>query len=409
MTQELTHLFIFKNLTEDDVIKAYKKCGDNADSCYDLSHMLIQKAEKFGLSGNLLSAYIIYLLSEGNNIAAVNIRRCGQAGRSITALLKLDMEKIFPLLDANIKIQAADEVQGIIFNYQPARSCSAEAYRELVRVMYGAQSAEQAADLLLAHYKKFGSGMLSHYRAFYWLQDKGIRGIEYFEKIRMADLIGYEKQKKILTDNTLAFLTGRPANNILLVGARGTGKSSGVKALANEYYQKGLRLMQITRDQLREIPAIMQCLRKMAGYKFIVFLDDLSFNEGEFDYKYLKSAIEGGVSSIPPNVLLYATSNRRHLIRETWNDREDTQEELYRNDSVNESISLSDRFGLIINYDAPNQNEYLAIIDHYLQQNGVKLSGEELRIAGLRWEMEHSGRSGRVARQFVNWYLGQRR
>ena len=165
-----------------------------------------------------------------------------------------------------------------------------------------------------------------------------------------------------------------------------------------------LRLLQITKRQLQKLPDIMDMLRNHINRKFIIFLDDLSFEDSDAAFKEVKSAIEGGVSSCPPNVCIYATSNRRHLIRETWHDRE--QDELYHDDSANETISLSDRFGLIIHYHTPNQSEYLAIIDHLLRQNGIELTPEELHIAGLRWEMTHSGRSGRTAKQFATHYLG---
>ena len=227
--------------------------------------------------------------------------------------------------------------------------------------------------------------------------------------MRLSDIIGYERQKQQLVDNTQAFLAGKPANNVLMVGARGTGKSSSVKALANEYYGEGLRLLQITKPQLVELPRIMEALRKFASKRFIIFLDDLSFEEFEIEYKYLKSAIEGGVEGRPENVLIYATSNRRHLIKETWKDRSDEQDELYRSDSINETISLSDRFGLVITFFSPDQAQYLAIIEHYLKKEGISLEPEELRILGHRWELEHSGRSGRTAQQFVNYYLGQKK
>ena len=181
-----------------------------------------------------------------------------------------------------------------------------------------------------------------------------------------------------------------------------------MKALVNEYYSRGLRLLQITKTQLKYLPEIMDALRKFASKRFIIFLDDISFEESESEYKYLKSAIEGGVASRPENVLIYATSNRRHLIRETWRDRAEQQDELYRDDSVNETISLSDRFGLIIHYYSPTQEEYLEIIKYMLGKQGIELDGEALRIEGLRWEMTHSGRNGRTAQQFVNYYLGQR-
>ena len=213
--------------------------------------------------------------------------------------------------------------------------------------------------------------------------------------------------KEQLIDNTEAFVQRKPANNVLLVGARGTGKSSAVKALANVYYSRGLRILQLTKPQLSHLPDIMDALRYFASKRFIIFLDDLSFEESDAEYKYLKSAIEGGVESRPENVLIYATSNRRHLIRESWRDRSESQDDVYRDDSMNETISLSDRFGLIIQYYTPDQKEYLAIIDHRLRKAGIHLTPEELRIAGVRWEMTHSGRSGRTAQQFVAHYLGQ--
>ena len=203
-------------------------------------------------------------------------------------------------------------------------------------------------------------------------------------------------------------MEGKPANNVLLTGARGTGKSTGVKALASMFSDDGLRLIQITRDQLELVAPVLEKLNEIRSKKFILFFDDLSFDEGENSYKYLKSAIDGSVTPQPDNVLIYATSNRRHLLKETWGDRgsNDLEAEVYRQDSTNESISLSDRFGLILHYSTPTQDEYLQMIDHELQKAGVQMDPEELRLEGLQWEMEHSGRNGRIANQFVKWYLG---
>lgn len=152
----------------------------------------------------------------------------------------------------------------------------------------------------------------------------------------------------------------------------------------------------------------METLCAIRSKKFILFFDDLSFDEDEKEYKYLKSAIDGGVSPQPKNVVMYATSNRRHLLKETWKDRNDEMDEVYRDDSTNESISLSDRFGLIIHYGTPTQDEYLAIIDHELQKHGISIPKDKLRVLGVRWEMEHSGRNGRIAQQFVKWYVGNK-
>ena len=408
MDVNLTQLITFPSFRKNKIIRLYSNAVSdpyNITLQHSFLSALVQQSEQLGLSGQLFSAYIIYLLSEGNNLAAASIRQGKFPDKSLQKLLKIDMEVIYPYL--KIDLLGDNKIIDIVNAYSPVKTCSNELYALLSQALSQTQSAEEATLCLLDHYKKFGSGKMAHYRAFYWNNNSGLNGIKYFESIKMSDLIGYDRQKQTLIDNTIAFIKNKPANNVLLVGARGTGKSSGVKALINEYYEKGLRLLQITRDQIKLLPDIMEHLRQLAGYKFVVFLDDLSFNETETEYKYLKSVIEGGISSIPSNVVLYATSNRRHLIKETWNDREDTQDELYRNDSVNESISLSDRFGIIIVYDAPNQDEYLQIIDSYLQKTGIKLDNKQLRIEGLRWELTHSGRSGRVARQFVNWYLGQ--
>lgn len=404
---KMSNLLIFHDIMEDNVIRKYNEAIiKKSEECWQEFHYeIIKKAEKIGLSGNVFSSYIVYLLAKGNNIVADNIQHNAVVGNSLSILLEDEMQRIMPYIES--MLPADKKINTVLNDYIPGQKCSMEGYNELIAKLAAVNSAQEAAQTLIAHYKKYGSGQMVHYRAFCWSNDNKLKGINHFEKIRMTDLIGYAKQKKQLVDNTLTFIEGKPYNNILLVGSRGTGKSSGVKALANEYYKKGLRLLQITKDQIKLLPDIMEHLRSLAGYKFIIFLDDLSFDQEERDYKYLKSVIEGGVASRPENVVLYATSNRRHLIKETWNDREDTQEELYRNDSVNESISLSDRFGIIINYDAPNQDEYLAIIDSYLQKEGISLSAEQLRVEGLRWELTHSGRNGRVAKQFVNWYLGQ--
>ena len=293
----------------------------------------------------------------------------------------------------------------LLDHYEPTQNIYDKTEDFLIPWIEAAQSSRDYAEALLTFYARYGYGDLASYVVFHWDDTAGrIRGVEHFERTQMKNLIGYQRQKEQLIQNTRAFVQGKPANHVLLVGARGTGKSSAVKALVTEYEDNGLRLVQVMKEQLRKLPEIMDTLRNYAGRKFILFLDDISFEDSDAEFKAVKSAIEGGVSSCPPNVRLYATSNRRHLVRETWRDRE--QDELYRDDSINETVSLSDRFGLVVHYHTPDQDEYLAIIDHMLAQKGVHLSPEELRIAGLRWEMTHSGRSGRTAQQFVAHYLG---
>lgn len=391
----LQSLIVCRHLLDEEIF------GGTADR-FEISARLIKKAENLGLSGNLYRSYLIYLLAHEPNLVATSIEmHGGTIGESLREVFKHDIEILLPILRGELFGDLK-----ILNIYKPTVENKNEAYNELIRRLERVNDAAEITYTFIEHYKRYGYGDIATYRAFRW--DGKLIGVRHFEKIQLDDLIGYAHQKELLTGNTSAFVGGKPANNVLLVGARGTGKSSSVKALVNEYYSKGLRLLQITKPQLKFLPEIMDTLRKFLSKRFIIFLDDLSFDESETEYKYLKSAIEGGVESRPENVLIYATSNRRHLIRETWRDRSEEQEELYREDSANETISLSDRFGLIVHYYAPTQAEYLEIIRSMLKRQGVELDEELLRLEGLRWEMSHSGRNGRTAQQFVNYYLGQR-
>ncbi len=370
-----------------------------------LADLLIQQAEKLGISGDLLPAYIIHCLVDGENTAARTVEATGTYGDGLVEAMEHDMKVLLPYIMAR-----TSEFTKLDFTdwYEPAKKANNKIEKELQRKMLRIKT-ERAAKALLELYRQRGSGMLARYTAFRIGQDGALIGIDDFPVFAWDDLLGYEEQKSKLLTNTLNFIEGRPANNVLLTGARGTGKSTGVKALAAMFSDDGLRLIQITREQLDLVAPVLEKLSQIRSKKFILFFDDLSFDEGESSYKYLKSAIDGSETPQPENVLIYATSNRRHLLKETWADRSGNniiEEEVYRQDSTNESISLSDRFGLILHYSTPTQQEYLEMIDHELQKAGVQLDPEELHLQGLQWEMEHSGRNGRIANQFVKWYLG---
>lgn len=394
---DLQNLIVCRNLLDDEIF-------DSSTEKMKIAAKLIERAEYLGLSGNLYRSYLIYALAHEPNLISKTVEmHGGKIGAGLRDAFKHDVEILFRAFEGG-----GDFDLKILKNYRPTEKNKIEALAELESRLENLRDAEKIVETFIEHYKKFGYGDIAAYRAFRWdSENKNLVGIKHFEKIRLDDLVGYVHQKELLTKNTVAFIEHKPANNVLLVGARGTGKSSGVKALVNEYYARGLRLLQITKPQLKKLPEIMDALRNFSSKRFIIFLDDLSFEESESEYKYLKSSIEGGVESRPENVLIYATSNRRHLIRETWRDRAEGQDELYRDDSVNETISLSDRFGLIVHYYAPTQAEYLEIIRHMLKKKNIALDDETLRIEGLRWEMSHSGRNGRTAQQFVNYYLGQ--
>lgn len=372
----------------------------------EVAALLIQQAEKLGISGNLLPAYIVHLLAEGGNIAARTIEAVGSYGKGLLDSLGDDMILLLPYLKVKTTVVIGRD-NPFLNNYHPAKKEQNLFETNLLQRLVEMKTITSAARHLLRHYEKWGSGMMARYTAFRIGAGGTLIGIADFPVFNWDDLLGYEDQKYKLLTNTQNFMEGRPANNVLLTGARGTGKSTGVKALAAMFAADGLRLIQIGRDQLELVAPVLEKLNEIRSKKFILFFDDLSFDEGESGYKYLKSAIDGSVTAQPDNVLIYATSNRRHLLKETWSDRNDALEaEVYRQDSANESISLSDRFGLILHYSTPSQEEYLQIIDHELRKAGVNLSKEELRLEGIRWEMEHSGRNGRIANQFVKWYLG---
>ena len=255
-------------------------------------------------------------------------------------------------------------------------------------------------------YKDYGVGMFGLNKAFR-IKEKDGGDVEFvainnMDKVMLDDLIGYEIQKKKLVDNTKAFVEGRAANNVLLFGDSGTGKSTSIKAIVNEFYQDGLRMIEIYRHQFKDLSALIARL-KLRSHRFIIYMDDLSFEDFETDYKFLKAVIEGGVETRPENILIYATSNRRHLIRETWSDRSDMNEdELHHSDTVQEKLSLVARFGLSICYERPNQKNYMKIVCELARRYPeITLSEEELIAEARKWELSHGGMSGRAAQQLI--------
>jgi hypothetical protein len=256
---------------------------------------------------------------------------------------------------------------------------------------------EGRARRLAEYYRKNGCGLFARRRAFFW-RDGTLRPVAHPDPVRLADLSGYEIQRRMAVENTAAFLRGLPANNCLLYGDRGTGKSSTVKALLNEYYPQGLRMIQMPKEALSGFPALAG---RLAGLplKFIIFIDDLTFTHDDASYAPLKAVLEGGLASRPENTLVYATSNRRHLVRETFSDREG--DEIHRNDTIQENLSLADRFGLSICFSLPDKKEYLAIVRSLAQRRGLRIEPEQLEAGAERWAIARGGRSPRCAVQYI--------
>lgn len=262
---------------------------------------------------------------------------------------------------------------------------------------------------LAGWYASTGVGIYGQYQAFRWVRQGAqgeLQGISTPDPIRLQELIGYQSERAQLIQNTEQFLQGYPANNVLLYGDRGTGKSSTVKALLNEYGQRGLRLIEVSKHHLTDFPELFSMLRNRRQ-KFILFVDDLSFEDNEVSYKDLKAILEGGLEARPDNVLIYATSNRRHLVKERFADRQFTDDEVRKSDTLQEKLSLSDRFGITVIFPSPDQEGYLAIVEGLARQRGLSIHPDDLRQMALQWELWHNGRSGRTARQFIDHLTGE--
>ena len=285
------------------------------------------------------------------------------------------------------------------------------------------------------HIARAGSGLLGRYRAFRWVHGEhdtrsplclpldfgALWAIPHPDPTRFDDLVGYAPQRRLLLQNTEHFLAGAPANNVLLYGDRGTGKSASIKALLNAYGDRGLRLIEIAKTDLADLPHLLAALRSRRE-RFIIFVDDLSFEHHETHYKDLKVLLEGSLEARPPNVALYATSNRRHLVQERFSDRGspramvgaggpglfgDGADEIHAQDTLQEKLSMSDRFGLALTYTTPLQAEYLEIVETLAARAGLTIPQETLRQRALAWATQHNGRSGRAARQLIDFLSGE--
>lgn len=264
-----------------------------------------------------------------------------------------------------------------------------------------------AIEDLAAYYREYGTGLFAEYRALRW-QSGQLVGIPHPDPVRLHQLFGYESQQDTLLKNTKFLLEGYPALHVLLYGSRGSGKSSLVKGLLNEYADRHLRLIEVGKSDLKDLPTIVERLRGVPK-KFIIFVDDLSFEEDDDAFKALKVVLEGNVTARPQNVVVYATTNRRHLVREFFEDRPRPKdnEELHAWDTVQEKLSFSDRFGLTLTFEPADQKTYLTIVRNIALQAGIALTQEDLEFRALQWATRHNGRSGRTARQFVDFLTAE--
>ena len=251
---------------------------------------------------------------------------------------------------------------------------------------------------------KYGYGIYAKNRMFYIDEQGNIVPVLHPDKTELSNLVDYERERNIIIDNTKALLQGKPAANILLTGDAGTGKSSTVKAVANALWEEGLRIIEIRKDQLRSIPKVLDELSSNP-LKFVLFIDDLSFLKDDDNFNALKAVLEGSVTAKSNNVVIYATSNRRHIIKEKFSDREG--DDVHRNDTMQELVSLSERFGVHVTFSKPNKETFLHIVHHLAEENGIEIPKDEIELLAERYALERGGRSARLAKQFIDGLLSK--
>ena len=382
-------------------------------------HQLVEMAGTYGFAGNLWHDYLTYLLVNHENAFSTACEIVGPVEGTINAFAMHDfeifkqlydfdlkeLEKIYPSVDSSLITDYQNINEGSkVFNKRIRdRICT------LAQKLAKAESTEEFMDDMVQFYKEFGVGKLGLHKAFRidgTVTPARIVPITNIAHVHLDDLVGYEIAKKKLIDNTEAFVQGRPAKNCLLFGDAGTGKSSSIKGILNQYYDQGLRIIEAYKHQFKDLNDIIAQV-KNRNYKFIIYMDDLSFEEFEIEYKYLKAVIEGGLEKKPDNILIYATSNRRHLVREKFSDKEERRDDLHSSDTVQEKLSLVARFGVSIFFCAPDKKQFQNIVKTLAERHQVEMPEEELLLEANKWELQHGGLSGRTAQQFIDYLCGK--
>ncbi|MDE6025127.1 MAG: ATP-binding protein [Lachnospiraceae bacterium] len=431
MYRYIPKLVLYRDLGENSILKEIaailcdKAKGEESDEelisrIYQQIKRLLDLATSYGFDKNLWQDYLAYILITNENSFTLTCEKVGAKDGSVNRFAKNDYEifmKLFHYDFSEIEAELGIDCFSTITNYKSLHK-KEQMYNKNVsdKVRYisdsirVAKNVEQVFDIMTGFYEKYGVGMFGLNKAFRISHEEG-RPISFIainntEQVALDDLVGYEIQKKKLVDNTEAFVAGKRANNALLFGDSGTGKSTCIKAIINQYYEQGLRMIELYKHQFKDLSTIISHI-KNRNYKFIIYMDDLSFEEFEIEYKYLKAVIEGGLETKPDNVLIYATSNRRHLIKETWNDRSDYNTELHQSDTMQEKLSLVNRFGVTISFSKPSKKEFNNIVTTLAKRYPeLSVSEEELLLEANKWEMSHGGVSGRTAQQFINYLLG---
>ncbi len=433
MYREISRLIIYRDLNEDSILSEMGRIFEDSEigNCspeqlrtriYIQVRRLLEVATKYGFDNNLWHNYLTFLLITDENPFSLTYEKAGKQDGTVNRFAINDFQVFKDLFDFDFSyiedalgidcFSVLSHYSAIAKREQIYNKNVSEKVRTLSKQIEAAKNGDAVFEAVSDFYRMYGVGMFGLNKAFRLEtkdEDFSICPITNMEPIVLSDLIGYDLQKQMLIENTEAFVNGRGANNVLLYGDSGTGKSTSIKAIVNRYYDQGLRMIEIYKHQFCHLSRVISQI-KNRNYRFIIYMDDLSFEEQEIEYKYLKAIIEGGVETKPDNVLIYATSNRRHLIKETWKDRTDSETvgDIHRSETIEEKLSLVNRFGLSIGYFKPSRPEFdhivLELAARYPQ---ITLPEEQILAEAHAWEMRHGGISGRTAQQFVNHLCGK--
>lgn len=410
--RNLKYQELFDRLSE--LFDSFKETGKTMPGSSAWAGQLVELAAAYGFEGNLWHCFLAFCLADHENAYSTSCEINGPVEGTLNELAAHDFKVMKELFDHDLS--ALGGIWLALSAYKApdseSRMFNKRIRDQIVSLSIELEQAEderEFARLVTDFYRRFGVGKFGLNKAFR-VEEEGHRvrilPITNIEHIHLDDIVGYELQKQKLVENTEAFLSGRAANNVLLFGDSGTGKSSSIKAILNEYYDRGLRIIEVYKHQFKALLKVQEQV-KDRNYKFIIYMDDLSFEESELEYKYLKAIIEGGLGKKPGNVLIYATSNRRHLIREKFSDKRELDDELHNNDTVQEKLSLVARFGVTIYYGSPDKKQFQEIVKELAARYDVNMPLEELYAKANIWELSHGGLSGRTASQFITHLLGK--
>lgn len=397
----------------------YYNQEDMASLCYECISALLEQAATHGFYGNLWHCYLADLMVNNENAYSTSCEIVGEIEGTLNDAALHDFQILREFFEYDFREMAGElgiTLFPMVEHYEKGESAG-KVYNTRIRdrichvakQLSECNTTEEMKAVMTQFYKEYGVGKFGLHKAFrieHGEHGALIKPILNIQHVHLEDLVGYEIAKQKLIDNTQAFVEGRNANNCLLFGDAGTGKSSSIKGILNEYYDRGLRMIEVYKHQFQDLNDVISQI-KNRNYKFIIYMDDLSFEEFEIEYKYLKAVIEGGLEKKPKNVLIYATSNRRHLIKETFRDKEDRDEELHTNDTVQEKLSLVSRFGVTIFFGSPGKKEFEQIVTALAERNRISMPREQLLQKAGQWELSHGGMSGRCAQQFIDYLLGK--